>query len=377
MSDGKGARGTLIVRTSVIGILANIFFVAVKAAVGIASNSIAIVLDAVNNLSDALSSVITIIGTKLAGRAPDKEHPLGHGRIEYMSAALIAAIVIYAGITSLVESVKKLIEPVEAIYSISTVAVIVVAVIVKIVLGSYFRSIGSKVNSDSLTASGTDALFDAAISTSTLLAAAAKLAYGWSLEAPLGVVISIIIIKSGLDMLSDTIDELLGKRIDAELSRRIKEIVRCASPEVLGAYDLLLHSYGPDQYLGSVHIEVPDDTDAHRIDEITRIIQRRVYERTHVIMATVGIYSVNTDKGNQDDCAKMRFAIRDLVMSHDYVLQVHGLFIDYEDRRVTLDMIVSFSAPDRQAVYDHIRDELSRLYPDFEFQITLDSDISD
>ena len=159
-------RNKVIIRTSIIGIIANIFLAAFKAAVGLAANSIAVVLDAVNNLSDALSSIVTIIGTRLANKLPDRKHPLGHGRIEYLSAMLVSALVLYAGITALIESVKKIITPEEADYSMVSLIVIASAVIVKILLGRYVKAQGEKVNSGSLIASGSDATFDAILSAS-------------------------------------------------------------------------------------------------------------------------------------------------------------------------------------------------------------------
>ena len=220
-------RERVIVRTSIVGIVANVLLVAFKAVVGLAANSIAIVLDAVNNLTDALSSVITIIGAKLAGKKPDKDHPLGHGRYEYLSAMVIVAIVLYAGITSLVESIRKIIEPEVADYSIVTLVIVAAAVIVKIVLGRYVSAKGKQVDSGSLVASGKDALFDAAISTSVLAAALIFLATGISLEAYVGVIISIVIIKAGIDMLRETLDDILGHRPDPDLARGIKRTV-CA-----------------------------------------------------------------------------------------------------------------------------------------------------
>ena len=153
-------REKIIVRTGIIGIVVNILLASFKAVVGLLANSIAIILDAVNNLSDALSSTITIIGTKLAGKKADKEHPMGHGRIEYISAAVIAIIILYAGIASFIESVKKIISPSVPKYSIVTIVIVAVAVVVKIFLGTYVKKKGESVNSDSLKASGKDALFD-------------------------------------------------------------------------------------------------------------------------------------------------------------------------------------------------------------------------
>ena len=200
--DISSDRSAKIVRASIVGIISNFFLVVFKAGVGFISGSIAIILDAVNNLSDALSSIVTIIGTKLAGRKPDKKHPLGHGRIEYLSAMIVAALVIYAGVTSLVESVKKIISPVTADYSAVTLIIISSAIVVKLLLGRYVISVGRKVNSSSLVASGKDALFDAVISVSVLASALVFLLFRLSVEAYVGVGISVYIIKSGFSMLS-------------------------------------------------------------------------------------------------------------------------------------------------------------------------------
>ena len=156
-------RSQEIIRTSWIGIAANVLLAGFKAAVGILASSVAIVMDAVNNLSDALSSVITIVGTKLSQRPADRKHPFGFGRIEYFSAIIIAVIVLSAGITSLIESVKKIFDPTEPEYTTTTLVVIVVAIVVKLILGQYVKKKGEQLKSDALIASGSDALFDAVI----------------------------------------------------------------------------------------------------------------------------------------------------------------------------------------------------------------------
>ena len=204
-------RDSIIIKTSIIGILTNVLLAAFKAAIGLMSNSIAVILDAVNNLSDALSSIITIVGTKLAGKLPDKEHPLGYGRIEYLSALTVAGIVLYAGITSAVESVKKIFNPEVPDYDTIALVIIAAAVVVKIVLGKYVKAQGEKVNSGSLVASGADAMFDAVLSFSVLVSAILFLTTGISLEAYVGAIISGFIIKSGIDMIRETLDEILGQ----------------------------------------------------------------------------------------------------------------------------------------------------------------------
>ena len=277
LNDAKGeSRNKVIVRTSIIGILVNVALAAFKAVIGMLSNSIAITLDAVNNISDAGSSIITIVGTKLAGKEPDRKHPFGYGRIEYLSAMIIAVIVLYAGFTSLEESVKKIIHPEASDYSAVALVIIAVAVVAKIMLGSFFKSTGKKVNSDSLVNSGQDATMDSVISASTLLAAVVYLIFHVSLEAWLGAIISVVIMKSGIDMLRETIGKLLGTGADPELVKKVKATVN-SFDEVHGAYDLILHDYGPDRYNGSIHIEVPDTLTADEIDELIRKIALKVY----------------------------------------------------------------------------------------------------
>ena len=309
------AREKTIVKTSIIGIVANVFLAAFKAVIGLMTHSIAIVLDAVNNISDAGSSLITIIGTKLAGREPDKKHPFGYGRIEYLSAMMISVIVLYAGITSFVESVKKIISPSTPEYSVASLVIVGVAVIVKIVLGRYVKRVGEKVNSDSLVNSGADATLDSVISASTLVAAIIFMLSGLSLEAWLGAVISLVIIKSGFEMLKDTISQILGERNDPDLAKHIKETVT-GFEGVQGAYDLVLNNYGPDAWNGSVHIEVPDTYSADRIDRLIREIQMSVYSRHKVLLTAVGVYSVNT---KDDEAKAVEQRVREIVFSHEHV----------------------------------------------------------
>ena len=296
-------RDQVIIRTSIIGILTNVMLAAFKAVIGIISNSIAVTLDAVNNLSDALSSIITIAGTKLAGKLPDKKHPLGYGRIEYLSAMIVSGIVLYAGITSAVESVKKILHPEKPDYSVISLVIIAVAVMVKIVLGRYVKAQGERVNSGSLEASGSDAMFDAVLSGSVLLSAIVFKMSGLSLEAYVGVVIAGFIIKAGVEMMIETLNEILGVRADKEITDRIKELLT-EDPEVRGAYDLFMYNYGPDKDLASVHLELPDTMTAREIDKLTRRLERKVYKETGVILVSVGVYSHNTGSDEAADIQK-------------------------------------------------------------------------
>ena len=365
-------REKTIVRTSVIGILANVFLAAFKAVIGLTANSIAIVMDAVNNVSDAASSVITIIGTKLAGKEPDKKHPFGYGRVEYLSAMIISILVLYAGITALVESVKKIITPDTPDYSTVALIIVGVAVLVKLVLGRYVKGVGKKVNSDSLINSGADAMLDSVISASTLVAAAVYLIFHISLEAYLGAIIALVIIKSGVEMLRETLSKILGEHADAALAKEIKQTVS-SFPEVAGAYDLVLHDYGPDSYNGSIHIEVPDTLSAAELDQLIRKITEAVYVKHHVLLTAVGVYSYNT---KDPEAVQAWETIHALVCAEPHVLQMHGFYLGRESKTIRFDVVVSFEAKDRAEVYRRICEKVQAAYPDYQLQIILDTDFS-
>ena len=362
-----------IIKTSIIGIVANVFLAGFKAMVGLLSHSVAITLDAINNLSDAISSIITIVGAKIAGKVPDKKHPLGHGRIEYLSTLAIAVIILYAGFTALIESVKKIISPTTPDYKAVSLVIVVVAIFVKIFLGLYVKKVGKEVNSDSLVASGTDALFDSIISTATLVAAIVFILTGFSLEAYLGVVISIIIIKSGIEMISDTTSEILGQRIDSELSKNIKNIVT-SFDEVRGAYDLVVHSYGPERMVGSVHVEVPDTMTARELDKLERAITEKVFKETGVIMTGISVYSINTLDSN---FAEIENTVREVAGKYKEALEVHGFYLEEETNTFRFDLIIDYDIKDRKRIYDSIVKEIQEVYPDMTICATLDVDMSD
>lgn len=366
-------RGKIVVKTSIIGILANLVLVGFKASVGFLSNSIAIITDAVNNLSDALSSIITIIGTKLAGKAPDKKHPYGYGRIEYVTSLIVSGIVLYAGATALIESVKKIITPEEVDYNAITLVVLVAGIIVKLALGLYVKKKGREVKSDALVASGADAFNDAILSISVLASAVIYMIFGVNVEAYVGVLVSAFIIKAGFGLIKESVDSVLGTRVESKLAKSIKKEV-LKEKEVEGAFDLVLNDYGPDKYLGSVHIEVPDTLTVAEIDKISRRITKRVLEKYGVILHTIGVYSINT-KDEQVIAAKKR--AEKIVFSHKGILQMHGFYLDTEDKMLSFDIIIDFKVRDREKIYQDIYDEIQKDFEGYKINITLDVDASD
>lgn len=364
-------RDKLIVRTSIVGIATNVLLAGFKAAVGFVTGSIAIILDAVNNLSDVLSSAITIIGAKLAGKRPDKEHPMGHGRAEYLSALVVAAIILYAGITSATESVKKILNPTKAEYNAASLVIVSVAIVVKIVLGRYVMKQGRLAKSGALEASGKDALNDAIISLSVLASALIFIFFGLALEAYVGLIISVIIIKSGIEMTSETLDDILGRRADPDTVKRIKHLLT-EEPEVRGAYDLFLYNYGPDRDYCSVHLELPDTMTVEEVDLLTRRVQMKVFSETGVVLTGVGVYSFNT---RNDEIAEIRNKVQEAVLAHEWALQLHAFYADTKEKTMRFDVVMSFDITHKDGL-EILHKELAEIYPDYSVMIAPDIDIS-
>ena len=361
-------RNRVIIRTSILGITANVVLALLKALVGMATHSIAITLDAVNNFTDAGSSVITIAGTKLASKKPDKKHPWGHGRIEYLSAMLLGALVLSAGISSLIEAVRKIIDPRTPEYSSVSLILVAVCVLVKIFLGRYVTAAGKRANSETLVNSGRDALLDALVSASTLAAALLYLLYGVSLEAWIGALISVLIIKTGFEMQLNTISEILGQRVDADLVRAVCRTVE-SFDEVYGVYDMIFHDYGPNRVNGSLHVEVDDAMTAREISDLLRRIAVKVYQEHQVQLTAIGIYSMNT---KDRKAMRLREEITKIAMAHSHVLQLHGFSL--KENVVQFDIIVDFEADDPEKIRDEITAEVSAAYPELTVQAFCDAD---
>lgn len=362
-----------IVRTSIIGIAANILLSVFKAIVGIVSHSVAITMDAVNNLSDAFSSVITIVGAKLSSREPDRKHPYGYGRIEYLSTMVIGIIILYAGITSFTESVKKIIHPETPEYGTPALIIVSAAIVVKVLLGIYTEKTGEKVESESLVASGKDALNDSIISASTLVAAIIFIITGLSIEAYIGVIISFVIIKTGFETLRDTISMTLGERITPELSKRVKASIN-ELEEVRGVYDLIIHNYGSEKLIGSAHIEIPDTMTAVEIDALDRVIANKVFADTGILIGGVSVYSNNT---GDEIAASANKKIAKMVSEYKEALQIHGFYMNHKTKEIKFDLVIDIEAKNKKEVISEVSKRVEEMYPEYVVEVLLDYNFSD
>lgn len=360
-----------ITKTSIVGIIINFILVAFKIVAGLLSSSIAIVLDAINNFSDALGSLITIGGIKLSKMKPNKKHPYGYGRIEYLSSILIAFIILYAGISSIAESIKSIINPEVAEYSYITVIIMIASIITKLVLGKYFKNKGKKYNSDALVGSGVEATFDSLISASTIIGIFVTFVFNISIDGYIGLLISIFIIKAGFTMLQESLGNIMGNRYDDEITKEIKELVR-SIPGVIGAYDLILHDYGVNVAIGSIHIEVDASSTLNDFHKLTKTIQTEVYEKFNVVL-TVGCYAIDEQDSQK---VEMYNKIKGLVKDYEGVINVHGIYIDLEAKEMSFDITVDFTLKDQVKLVRSVKEKILDIYPNYKIMIKLDANYS-
>lgn len=364
-----------IIKTSFIGIIGNFLLVAFKAFVGIIAGSISIIMDAINNFTDALSSIITIIGTKLANKKPNKKHPYGYGRIEYMTSTLIAMLILFAGFMAIYESIKSIIDyfkygtmPQFEIYSIIIIAA---AILIKVLIGLFFRYKGNKIDSDALKASGLDALFDSILSTATLIGIFVAKYANFYIEGYLGILIGLFIIKSGFEVLKEALSSMIGDRFDKEYVTEIKKAITSIDG-VTDCYDLILNSYGHNKNIGSVHIGVSDKLTAKEIQTIERNISGLLYSKYNTIM-TVGVYAENlSDEFSKDVYNK----IVNIVNKYEYVLQIHGFYIDKDTKLLNYDLVISFDNPNPNETINKIREETLKIIEGYQVIINYDQDFS-
>ena len=364
-----------IVRTSFVGIIGNIFLVGFKAFIGIISGSVSIIMDALNNLTDALSSIITIIGTKLSNKRPNKKHPYGYGRIEYITSTLIAFLILFAGGMAIYESIKSIIDhfqngtmPEFETYSIIIIAA---AIVVKIGIGLFFRYKAKKTESEALDASGKDALFDSILSTSTLIGMFVAKYAGFYIEGYLGIIIGLFILKSGIGVLKESLSSIIGERFDKEIVNKIKNDINQIEG-VLGSYDLILNSYGHNKNIGSVHIGVKDDLSASEIQDIQREIFTLMYTKYNTIM-TVGIYAENMS----DEYTKAVYeGVLAIIKNYNTVLQIHGFYVDKEKKFINYDLVISFDDKEPLETIKKIKEETEAKNPEYTVIINYDQDFT-
>ncbi len=296
--------GTL---SSVVGIICNIILFVAKFIMGTIANSISIISDGFNNLSDCASCVVTLFGYKMAAKPADKDHPFGHGRFEYLTSLIIAMVIMLVGFELFTDSLDKIIHPEKVDFSYMVLATLIISILIKLWMSGFNNKLGKKINSSVMLATAKDSLNDVIATSATIVALVASIWTKAPVDGIMGLVVSVFILISGFGIIRETVDELLGQPADEELVEKIKDMVS-ENPYALGMHDLIIHSYGPGNLIGSVHIEVDGKGNIMEIHDVIDELERDIYEELNIMM-TIHMDPVEMDNEFLNECRTMMIAI--------------------------------------------------------------------
>ena len=364
-----GNREKIIARTSILGIVANLLIASVKVVVGAMASSIAIISEGVNNATDALTSVLTLVGTKLAGKHPDAKHPFGYGRLEYLTSLVIATLILVSGVEMLISSVKLVFKPEALSISYVSLAVVAVSAVAKLVLGLYTIAMGKKAESTALEAVGIDCRNDSVVSVVTIASAVVFLVWHRSIDAYAGIFTSLLIVKSGVGVLMATVSELLGRAGDKELANRLYHRIR-GTNGIVGAVDMMLHNYGPNAWSGSVNVEIDHDMPVGDAYAVLHALQMQIKREERVTMV-FGIYAVGDD---HDDVKRARRVIGEFARAREHIRSFHAVYLEPGTDRLYCDFIVDYDLRDWDALRGEFLDYMAVHYPGKEIVLTIETE---
>ncbi len=317
LDDGR-VRERYGMLSSVVGILCNLIIFSSKLVIGTLVHSIAIISDGFNNMSDCASCIVTMFGYKMAAKPADKDHPFGHGRMEYLTSLVIAAVIVVVGCELLKSSVKKIVHPEAVTFSIAALVILIISILIKIWMGFFNKKLGTRIQSSVMLATAQDSFSDVFATLATLIALVASLWTDAPIDGIMGVLVSAFILISGFGIIRDTVDQLLGKPADEGIVNSLKEMVG-ESVVALGMHDLIIQSYGPGNLIGSVHIEVDAANPILDIHDAIDELERNIYEELHIRMT---IHMDPIEVGNTEVEAYKRM-MTEIVTAIDDRLSIH------------------------------------------------------
>lgn len=362
-------REGVITAVSALGIAVNLLIAAAKVVLGLFASSIAIVSEGVNNASDAMTSVLTLVGSRLAGKHPDAKHPFGYGRVEYLTSLVIAGLILFTGIEMLISSVRLIFEPSELNVSVPALAVVAVSAVIKFLLGVFTVSAGKRSGSGALVGVGLDCRNDSFISVVTILSAVIFIVSGVSVDAYVGALMSLLVVKAGFDVLRDTVSELLGRPGDAELAAKLYREIR-STPGILGAVDMMLHNYGPDAYSGSVNVEIDHEKTVGEVYDFLHALQLRIMREYNVTLV-FGVYAVD---GDHEEVRVIRQRIAEFVRAHEHVKSFHAVYLDPASPRLYCDLIVDYELRDWELLRRDFTGFMRESFPERELVLTIETE---
>ena len=356
----------------IVGIFINLILFAIKFSVGLIVSSIAIMADAFNNLSDAASSLVTILGFKLSSKPADREHPFGHGRIEYLSALIVAFMVMLVGVQFIKSSFERIVNPTSVTFELIPFALLFVSIFLKVLLSRFNKFIGEKIDSSALKAASVDALGDVFTSTCVVISFLAANFTTFPIDGYIGMIVALFIVYSGFNLVKDTISPLLGEAPDPKLVNSIKEMV-LTYDNILGTHDLIIHNYGPGKCMASIHAEIPSDISVVTIHEIIDKAEREISTALKIYLV-IHIDPICIIEGEVKDAFE---EILSLIGKYEYIESIHDFRVvgEGEIKNLIFDLVVSpskeFNVNDDEIIKT-ISEGVKKCHPCYNCIITID-----
>lgn len=356
---------------STVGIICNILLFAGKFLAGLVMHSIAVTADAFNNLSDAASSIISFVGMKMAGKPADKDHPFGHGRIEYIAAFIVAFLVIEVGFTFFKSSIQKIMHPEAISFDLIPFIILGISVLVKIWLGMFNRKLGKKINSKVLEATAADCIGDVAVTSATMASILVAVLFRINIDGIAGLLVSLAVMWAGINIAKDTLEPLIGEAVDPELCDQIVNLVE-GYEGILGTHDLIVHNYGPNKSMASIHAEVPRDVDIETSHEIIDRIEREVSKKLGIFL----VMHMDPVETKNQELLKVKSEIQQVLTEIDEQITFHDFRMVNGENQINLifDVVMPYSyAGDRQnELLSLIINKVKEQDPRYECVITVD-----
>ena len=330
VSDIK-VRGAYANLAGIVGIVTNLILFIIKLSVGLFSNSISILADAFNNLSDAASSIITIVGFKMANKPADAEHPFGHGRIEYITAMIVSFMVMLVGLQFVKTSFQKIINPTLVTFELLPFILLLISIGFKFWLSKFNKSIGNKINSSTLKATATDAMGDVFTSTTVVISFLISKFTTLPIDGYIGIVVALAIVYSGFSLIKETLSPLLGEPPDPVLVSDITDMVM-SYDNITGIHDLIVHNYGPGRIMASIHAEIPSNIDIMEIHHIIDTAEREISKKLNIYL----VIHMDPICVDTDEIIEARNIVKDVLSKYEDVKSFHDFRVVGENNNKNL-----------------------------------------
>lgn len=376
--SNKKVRENYGILSSIMGLIVNFILFLIELSIGVVLNSIAVIADAFHNLADVSSSLVTLIGFKLSNKPADKNHPFGHGRVEYLSSLLVSAIILMVGFEFIKSSFSRILHPEETKFNLISFIIIIIAIPLKLWLSRFNKYIGQKIKSSALSAVGADALNDVFILSGVIISLLVWRFFHISVDGYVGVIVAIFIMLSGFSIMKSTINPLLGQAPDPTLVKNIKQLA-IKYDLIIGVHDLIIHNYGPTRSMASFHAEVPYNVPIMKIHDEIDMAEKEISEKLNMLIV-IHMDPVLTDSKEvteaKKEVARILKNFPEVNSFHDFRIVGTG-----EHKKLLFDIVITFDVKISKASEDklikNIDNEIRRMHPRYETIITIDRDYTE